>query len=91
MPTGNIILSSDKVVDDCIKKIVSYTPSYSHTERIKIIQENLLPCNHPFIQNTQLYKKYASRFFVRKKSSTVLTMTGFTEFSLMGHGCGKNI
>lgn len=48
MPTGNIILSSDKVVDDCIKKIVSYTPSYCHTERIKIIQENLLPCNHPF-------------------------------------------
>ena len=48
IPSGDIILSSDKTVEDCIKKIVSYTPSYSHTERIKIIQDNLLPCNHPF-------------------------------------------
>lgn len=48
IPSGDIILSSDKTVEDCIKKIMSYTPSYSHTERIKIIQDNLLPCNHPF-------------------------------------------
>ena len=48
LPSGDIILSSDKTVEDCIKKIISYTPSYSHTERIKIIQDNLLPCNHPF-------------------------------------------
>lgn len=48
IPSGDIILSSDNTVEDCIKKIISYTPSYSHTERIKIIQDNLLPCNHPF-------------------------------------------
>ena len=48
IPSGDVILSSDKVVDDYIKKIISYTPSYCHTERIKIIQDNLLPCNHPF-------------------------------------------
>ena len=48
IPSGDIILSSDKTVEDCIKKIVSYTHSYNHTERIKIIQDNLLPCNHPF-------------------------------------------
>lgn len=48
IPSGDIILSSDKTVEDCIKKIISYTPSYSHTERIKILQDNLLPCNHPF-------------------------------------------
>lgn len=48
IPSGDIILSSDKTVEDYIKKIISYTPSYSHTERIKIIQDNLLPCNHPF-------------------------------------------
>lgn len=48
IPSGDIILSSDKTVEDCINKIVSYTPSYIHTERIKIIQDNLLPCNHPF-------------------------------------------
>lgn len=54
IPSGDIILSSDKTVEDCIKKIVSYTPSYSHTERIKIIHDNLLPCNHPF------YKEYTA-------------------------------
>ena len=54
IPSGDIILSSDKVVDDCIKKIVSYTPSYNHTERMKIIQNNLLPCYHPF------YKEYTA-------------------------------
>lgn len=48
IPSGDVILSSDKVVEDYIKKIISYTPSYCHTERIKIIQDNLLPCNHPF-------------------------------------------
>lgn len=54
IPSGDVILSSDKAIDDCIKKIVSYTPSYNHTERIKIIQDNLLPCNHPF------YTEYAA-------------------------------
>lgn len=53
-PSGDIILSSDKTVEDGIKKIVSYTPSYNHTERIKIIQDNLRPCYHPF------YKEYTA-------------------------------
>ena len=54
IPSGDIILSSDKTVEDCIKKIVSYTPSYIHTERIKIIQDNLRPRIHPF------YKEYTA-------------------------------
>ena len=54
IPAGDVILSSDKAVDDYIKKIISYTPSYCHTERIKIIQDNLLPRNHPF------YKEYTA-------------------------------
>lgn len=54
IPSGDVILSSDKAVDDYIKKLISYTPSYCHTERIKIIQDNLLPCNHPF------YTEYAA-------------------------------
>lgn len=53
-PSGDIILSSDKTVEDGIKKIVSYTPSYNHTERIKIIQDNLRPCYHHF------YKEYTA-------------------------------
>ena len=54
IPSGDVILSSDKAVDDYIKKLISYTPSYCHTERIKIIQDNLLPRNHPF------YTEYAA-------------------------------
>lgn len=54
IPSGDIILSSDKAVEDCIKKIVSYTHSYNHTERIKIIQDNLRPRIHPF------YKEYTA-------------------------------
>lgn len=54
IPSGDIILSSDKTVEDCIKKIVSYTPSYIHTERIKIIQDTLRPRIHPF------YKEYTA-------------------------------
>lgn len=54
IPFGDVILSSDKAVDDYIKKLISYTPSYCHTERIKIIQDNLLPRNHPF------YTEYAA-------------------------------
>lgn len=54
IPSGDIILSSDKTVEDCIKKIVSYTHSYNYTERIKIIQDNLRPRIHPF------YKEYTA-------------------------------
>ena len=54
IPSGDIILSSDKTVEDCMKKIVSYTHSYNHSERIKIIQDNLRPRIHPF------YKEYTA-------------------------------
>lgn len=54
IPSGDIILSSDKTVEDCMKKIVSYTHSYNHSERIKIIQDNLHPRIHPF------YKEYTA-------------------------------
>ena len=54
IPSGDIILSSDKTVEDCIKKIVSYTHSYNHTEKIKVIQDNLRPRIHPF------YKEYTA-------------------------------
>ena len=54
IPSGDITLSSDKTVEDCMKKIVSYTHSYNHAERIKIIQDNLRPRIHPF------YKEYTA-------------------------------
>lgn len=48
IPFGDVILSSDNMVDECVKKIISYTPSYSHQERMKVLQNNLIPCHHPF-------------------------------------------
>lgn len=48
IPLGNEILSSDNTVTDCIKKIISYTPSYCHSDRMKVLQNNLIPCHHPF-------------------------------------------
>ncbi len=54
VPSGDVILSSDETGSDCIKKIISYTPSYCHAERRSIIQKNLSPRNHPF------YTEYAA-------------------------------
>lgn len=48
IPFGNAILTSDNVVKDCIKSIVSFTPSYCQSERTTVIQDNLRPCYHPF-------------------------------------------
>lgn len=53
-PFGNAILSSDSIIEECIREIVSYTPSYNPSERMKIINENLRPSCHPF------YKEYTS-------------------------------
>lgn len=51
---GEIILSSDKTVEGCVKDIVAHTPSYRHSARMKVIQENLSPRIHPF------YTEYAA-------------------------------
>lgn len=53
-PFGNTILSSDRIVEECIMEIVLYTPSYNSSEKMKIINENLRPICHPF------YKEYAA-------------------------------
>lgn len=54
IPQGNAIISSDRIVEECIREIVSYTPSYNPSERMKIISENLRPSCHPF------YKEYTA-------------------------------
>lgn len=51
-PIGNTILSSDRIVEEYIRDIVLYTPSYNRAERMRIINENLRPRCHPY------YKKY---------------------------------
>lgn len=48
IPAGNGILTSDETVETFVKDIISFTSSYRHSERQKIIQENLRPINHPF-------------------------------------------
>lgn len=49
---GYTILSSDRIVEDYVRVIISYTPSYNRSERTKIINDNIRPSNHPF------YKEY---------------------------------
>lgn len=51
-PIGNTILSSDRMVEEYIRDIFLYTPSYNHAERMRIINENLRPRCHPY------YKEY---------------------------------
>lgn len=51
-PFGNAILSSDRILEEYIREIILYTPSYNRLERMKIINENLRPTCHPF------YKEY---------------------------------
>ena len=51
-PIGNTILSSDRIVEEYIRDIVLYTPSYNRAERMRIINENLRPRCHPY------YKEY---------------------------------
>lgn len=48
IPFGNAILTSDNVVNDYVKNILSFTPSYCHSERTRILLDNLRPCYHPF-------------------------------------------
>lgn len=51
-PFGNAILSSDRILEENIREIILYTPSYNRLKRMKIINENLRPTCHPF------YKEY---------------------------------
>ena len=48
IPLGDMILSSNEVVEECVSKVISYTPCYRHSDRLKIIHENLRPCRHPY-------------------------------------------
>lgn len=64
---GYTILSSDRIVEDCVRVIVSYTPSYNRSERTKIITEIYVRVIILFIRNIQLYKSSASKFFDKKK------------------------
>lgn len=56
-PIGNTILSSDRIVEECIRDIVLYTPSYNCAERMRIINENLRPRCHPYYKEYMILQK----------------------------------
>lgn len=56
-PIGNTILSSDRIIEDYIRDIVLYTPSYNRAERMRIINENLRPRCHPYYKEYMILQK----------------------------------
>lgn len=54
---GNTILSSDRIVEEYIRDIVLYTPSYNRDERMRIINENLRPRCHPYYREYMILQK----------------------------------
>lgn len=56
-PIGNTILSSDRIVEEYIRDIVLYTPSYNRAERMRIINENLRPRCHPYYKEYMILQK----------------------------------
>ena len=56
-PIGNTILSSDRIVEEYIRDIVLYTPSYNCAERMRIINENLRPRCHPYYKEYMILQK----------------------------------
>ena len=56
-PIGNTILSSDRIVEEYIRDIVLYTPSYNRAERMRIINDNLRPRCHPYYKEYMILQK----------------------------------
>lgn len=56
-PIGNTILSSDRIVEEYIREIILYTPSYYRAERMRIINENLQPRCHPYYKEYMILQK----------------------------------
>ena len=56
-PIGNTILSSDRIVEEYIRDIILYTPSYNRAERMRIINENLRPRCHPYYKEYMILQK----------------------------------
>lgn len=48
IPFGENLLKSNELTERYVRDIISCTPSYRHSDRLKVIHENLTPCNHPY-------------------------------------------
>lgn len=71
-PIGNTILSSDRIVEEYIRDIVLYTPSYNRAERMRIINENLRPRCHPYYKEYMILQKLCIQILRQEKINYVM-------------------
>lgn len=71
-PIGNTILSSDRIVEEYIRDIVFYTPSYNRAERMRIINENLRPRCHPYYKEYMILQKLCVQILRKEKINYVM-------------------
>ena len=48
IPLGENILTSNELIERYVRDIISCTPSYRHSDRLKVMHENQTPCIHPY-------------------------------------------
>lgn len=71
-PIGNTILSSDRIVEEYIRDIVLYTPSYNRAERMRIINENLRPRCHPYYKEYMILQKLCVQILRQEEKNYVM-------------------
>lgn len=71
-PIGNTILSSDRIVEENIRDIVLYTPSYNRAERMRIINENLRPRCHPYYKEYMILQKLCVQILRQEEINYVM-------------------
>lgn len=71
-PIGNTILSSDRIVEEYIRGIVLYTPSYNRAERKRIINENLRPRCHPYYKEYMILQKLCIQILRQEEINYVM-------------------
>lgn len=71
-PIGNTILSSDRIVEEYIRDIVLYTPSYNRAERMRIINENLRPRCHPYYKEYMILQKLCIQILRQEEINYVM-------------------
>lgn len=71
-PIGNTILSSDRIVEEYIREIILYTPSYNRAERMRIINENLRPRCHPYYKEYMILQKLCVQILRQEEINYVM-------------------
>ena len=83
-PIGNTILSSDRIVEEYIRDIVLYTPSYNRAERMRIINENLRPRCHPYYKEYMILQKLCVQILRQEEINYVMDDDRFYGFLFDG-------